>query len=112
MARFAMISQPMADKSDEEILKQKKDAESQLKQMGYEVIDTLFTEDWSSIENMEKEGITQIPVKFLAKSIDAMAHCNAVYFCDGWKDARGCRIEHMVAVEYGLDVIHAPEKRL
>lgn len=106
-----MISQPMAGKSDEEILKEKKEAESELQRMGYEVINTLFTDDQINIDDMEKEGVVQIPLQFLARSIEAMSHCHAVYFCNGWREARGCRIEHMVAVEYGLDVIHTPEKR-
>ena len=35
-----------------------------------------------------------------------MSDCEAVYFCDGWKHARGCRIEHMLAEEYGLNIIY------
>ena len=54
---------------------------------------------------MEAEGVVQIPVRFLAKSLEKMSLCDAVYFCKGWEQARGCRIEHEVAVAYGLNVI-------
>lgn len=32
--------------------------------------------------------------------------CNAAYFCKGWENARGCRIEHDAAVAYGLEVLY------
>ena len=31
-----------------------------------------------------------------------MSKCNAVYFCKGWENARGCRIEHETAKAYGF----------
>lgn len=30
---------------------------------------------------------------------------DVVYFAPGWKEARGCRIEHECAKEYGMDRI-------
>ena len=35
-----------------------------------------------------------------------MSKCNAVYFCKGWENARGCKIEHKTAKAYGLDMIY------
>ena len=35
-----------------------------------------------------------------------MSRCNAVYFCKGWENARGCKIEHDAAVAYGLKIIY------
>lgn len=57
------------------------------------------------LNKMKDSGIVQIPVHFLAKSLEAMATCDAVYFCKGWEETRGCRIEHEVAVAYGLTVL-------
>ena len=54
---------------------------------------------------MEGQGVVQISLHFLAKSLEKMSFCHAVYFCRGWQDARGCRIEHDAAVAYGLEVI-------
>ena len=39
-------------------------------------------------------------------SIAIMAKCNAVYFCRGWETARGCKIEHEIAKNYGLSIIY------
>jgi hypothetical protein len=45
------------------------------------------------------------PLECLGKSIELMAHADVAVFCPGWKEARGCRIEHECAVQYGLEVI-------
>lgn len=102
----AMLSQPMGGKSDEEIIATRERAIKVLEAQGYEVVNTLFTDEWYSHENMEKRGVVQIPLCFLAKSLENMSLCHTVYFCKGWEQARGCRIEHDAAVAYGLTVIY------
>lgn len=31
--------------------------------------------------------------------------CDAVYLCDGWENARGCKVERAAAVAYDLELI-------
>lgn len=102
----AMLSQPMAGKTDEEIITTREKAIKVLESKGYELVNTLFTDEWYNKENMEKRGVVQIPLCFLAKSLDHMSLCDAVYFCKGWENARGCRIEHEAAKAYGLEIIY------
>lgn len=102
----AMLSQPMAGKTDEEIIATREKAIKALEARGYEIVNTLFTDEWYNRENMEKRGVVQIPLCFLAKSLENMSLCHAVYFCKGWEQARGCRHEHDAAVAYGLTVIY------
>nr|DAL43852.1 MAG TPA_asm: N-deoxyribosyltransferase [Caudoviricetes sp.] len=102
----AMLSQPMAGKTDEEIIATREKAIKVLESKGYELVNTLFTDEWYNKENMEKRGVVQIPLCFLAKSLDHMSLCDAVYFCKGWENARGCRIEHEAAKAYGLEIIY------
>jgi len=102
----AMLSQPMAGKSEEEIKETREKAIEALKAKGYEVINTLFTDEWYSKEKMEERGVVQIPLCFLAKSLENMSLCHAAYFCKGWEQARGCRIEHDAAVAYGLTILY------
>lgn len=104
--RKAMISQPMAGKADGEIVEARDKAIAKLEAMGYEVVNTLFTDEWYSDEAMEERGVVQVPLCFLAKSLENMSLCHAAYFPKGWENARGCRIEHDAAVAYGLDVIY------
>lgn len=106
-ARKAMLSQPMGGKSDEEIAATREKAIAVLEARGYTVINTLFTDEWwCSKESMEKRGVAQRSLCFLAKSLENMSLCHAAYFCKGWENARGCRIEHEAAKAYGLDIIY------
>lgn len=102
----AMLSQPMAGKTDEEIIATREKAIKVLKSKGYEIVNTLFTDEWYSNECMKARGVVQIPLCFLAKSLENMSLCHAAYFCKGWEKARGCRIEHEAAVAYGLEIIY------
>lgn len=102
----AMLSQPMAGKTNEEIAATRDRAVAILKGMGYEVVNTLFTDEWYSKEAMESRGVVQIPLCFLAKSLENMSLCHAAFFCKGWEKARGCKIEHDAAVAYGLTIIY------
>lgn len=104
--RKAMLSQPMGGKSDEEIIQTRERAVAVLQEKGYFVVNTLFTDEWYSQEAMEKRGVVQIPLCFLAKSLENMSLCHAAYFCKGWENARGCRIEHEAAKAYGLEIIY------
>ena len=102
----AMISQPMAGKTDGEIVETRERAKAKLEALGYEFVNTLFTDEWYSDEAMRERGVEQIPLCFLAKSLEKMSLCHAAYFCKGWEQTRGCRIEHDAATAYGLDVIY------
>lgn len=102
----AMLSQPMAGKTDEEIIATREKAMATLRDEGYEVVNTLFSDEWYSKEAMEGRGVVQIPLCFLAKGLENMSLCHAAYFCKGWEKARGCKIEHDAAVAYGLHIIY------
>ena len=106
MSRKAMLSQPMGGKTDEEIVATRDRAIKALESKGYEVINTLFTDEWYSRESMTERGVVQIPLCFLAKSLESMSLCHAAYFCEGWQNARGCKLEHETAKAYGLDIIY------
>jgi hypothetical protein len=100
-----MISQPMAGKSKEEIIECRNKFLQFAKENNYEVVNTLFTDEWYSKESMIKRGVINIPIQFLAKSIENMSLCNVAYFAKGWEKARGCKIEHEIALKYGIEII-------
>ena len=102
----AMISQPMAGRTDEEIVAARERAIAFLKGYGYENVNTLFTFEWHVVEEMAERGVVQRPLWFLAKTLQHMSLCHAAFFCKGWELARGCRIEHDAAVAYGMHIIY------
>ena len=109
----AMLSQPMHGKTDGEIIATRNRAVAALENRGFEVVNTLFTDDWYSPESMEERGVVNRPLCFLAKSLETMSLCHAAYFCRGWENYRGCRLEHEAAVAYGMEIIYeeAPAER-
>ncbi len=102
----AMISQPMAGKTPEEIVETRNRAIEFLEKSGYEVVNTLFTDVWYTESSMKDRGVVNKPLCYLAKSLENMSLCDVAYFCKGWERARGCRIEHDVAKAYGLIVMY------
>ena len=106
MLKKIMISQPMAGKTEQEIAETRERAMKFAEENGYEFVNTLFTNEWYSKEAMERRGVMQIPLCFLAKSLENMSLCHTAYFCKGWENTRGCRIEHEAAVAYGLEIIY------
>lgn len=107
----AMISQPMDGLTYEEIEETREKAIRHLERLGYKVVNTLFTDEWYSESAMKgRRDVVNIPICYLAKSLENMSLCEVAYFCDGWEEDRGCRIEHEVAEEYGLDIIYAEDE--
>ena len=82
----AMLSQPMGGKTQEEIVETRERAIRALQERGYEVVNTLFTDEWYGKEAMEARGVVQIPLCFLAKSLENMSLCHAAYFCKGYEE--------------------------
>lgn len=110
MKKKVMLSQPMNGLSDDEIKEARDRAIKELENEGYEVVNTLFTDEWYSKEKMTERGVVQIPLYFLAKSLESMSLCHAAYFCKGYENTMGCKIEHDAAVAYGLEIIYEKEE--
>lgn len=105
--KLAMISQPMNGKSKDEIEATRAEAEKHLESLDYDVINSWFKDEFYNDADLAyKNGIKNDFIWFLAKSLDAMSKCDAVYFCKDWEYARGCRIEHRVATDYGMEVMY------
>jgi Asp-tRNA(Asn)/Glu-tRNA(Gln) amidotransferase A subunit family amidase len=83
----------MRGKSEEQVRRERAAVVGRLEASGCEVVDTVFP-DFTNSGN--------IPLKYLAKSLEAMADVDFVYFMSGWEFVRGCRIEHAAAVDYGI----------
>ena len=93
------ISQPMRGRATDEIIAERKaliaDAAVALRTDDVEVLDTYF-------QHLDKP-----PLQLLARALEKMADADAVIFAPGWKEARGCRVEHLAASEYNIPIIHA-----
>ena len=55
----------------------------------------------------DKTGCCLIPTTYvLGKSLELLSTADVAYFCKGWDEYRGCKIEHTCATEYGIDVMY------
>ena len=96
------ISQPMKDKTDEQILAEREKAIAVAKEhVGeeVEVIDSFF----------QSAPADARPLWFLGKSLELLSTADIAYFAPGWSKYRGCKIEHECAGQYGIDTIESEE---
>lgn len=42
----------------------------------------------------------------MGRDIEKLLLCDAVYFCEGWQESRGCRVESYIAETNGLKPYH------
>lgn len=84
----------MAGKSAEEILSERSKIEEHMNQL---FDDCVFLHSFFAESDC-------CPIELLAKGLGVMAKADVVVFAKNWKSARGCRIEHIVAEEYGLAI--------
>ena len=102
VVKKAMISQPMSGLSSKQIEEVRSKAKKAVEDLGYEFVNTYFSDLWERKEELKGEGYKNLPIYFLSKAIAKMSRCDAVYFCKGWKRSVGCRIEHDIARSYGI----------
>lgn len=95
------ISQPMRGLSDEEILKKREEIKNNAEKVINEPVELID----SFISEYPGEINKQVPVFYLGKSIQFLSQADIAYFGGDWKNARGCKIEHEVAEQYGIKII-------
>lgn len=95
------ISQPMRDKTDEEIKAEKERAIETIKEKypnaDIDVLDSFFEK--------EKAPHDAKPLWFLGKSFEILSSADLAYFVRGWNNYRGCNMEHMACRTYGIEMI-------
>lgn len=97
MSKVIFISQPMGGRSDDEInAERRRVIEIARQKFGkVDVLETFFGDF----------GPAAKPLDYLARSIEYLAKADVAIFAPGWQAARGCRIEHQCALEYGILVM-------
>lgn len=80
-----------------------KRAESFLKEKGYCVVDI-------NLNDIRHSGINgRIGPIYLAKRLEKMAECDAIYMCRGWENDEFCKIEKQASELCGLNIIFEEE---
>lgn len=93
------ISQPMNDKTDEEIEAERTKAIQRIKSIHsdceIEVIDSFFKDAPHEAR----------PLWFLGKSLELLSTADLAYFCKGWQNYRGCKIENLCCEKYNISFL-------
>lgn len=91
------ISQPMADKTEQEILEERASVFQLAKESfpDAELIDSYLDDYEPSTGN--------VGLKYLAKSLELLADADVAYFAPRWDMYRRCRIEKECAIKYGIE---------
>ena len=79
------ISQPMRGFTDEEILKAREEIRVKAEKVIGEPVELIDS--------------------FISKSVQFLSQADVAYFGGDWRNARGCKIEHEIAVQYDIDRI-------
>lgn len=94
------ISQPMRDKTNEEILAVREEALEKAKYY-------LNTNDVELIDSFFQDAPHEAkPLWYLGKSLELLSEADVVVFASGWNEYRGCRIEHLCCSEYGINTLY------
>lgn len=110
MKKKITISMPLDnDELFNEIDLKKDKARIKLNNIGYEVIDSLFSYDKMVGKSLSEQGIINSSLYFLSHSLENMSKCDAIYFFKGWNDSKKCTVEHNAAELYGLEIIYEEE---
>lgn len=105
------ISQPMKDRTQEEILKEREEIIAHCKdQLAKGRFGVEFDKNEeltvleSYFEDYKPEGGC-VALKYLAKSLELLADADIAYFAKGWDQARGCKVENTCAIEYSIPLV-------
>lgn len=93
------ISQPMKDKTDDEIKKEREKIIKIAKE-------TIVTDDIEVIDSFfEGAPHDAKPLWFLGKSFELLSTADVAIFGKDWDNYRGCKMEQMACELYGIDYI-------
>ena len=94
------ISQPMTGLTNEEILKVRNETITYLKDS------SIFLPKEIEFIDSFIEDSNEKPLYLLGKALEKLSTADVCVFVDGWKESRGCRIEHECCVQYGIPKIY------
>lgn len=91
------ISQPMRDKTDEQIEIERSRVITDVKK--------LFPNEKIAVIDSFFDGESKTPLWYLGESIKLLGKADFVYFCKDWDKYRGCCVEHECCVKYDINFV-------
>lgn len=93
------ISQPMNGRDNNEI----KDERLKIT----EALKDKYGDDVEILESFfENAPYDEKPLWFLGKSFELLSEADKAFFANNWSLSRGCEMEHIACVKYGVEIIN------
>ena len=96
------ISQPMANKTGKKILQERERAVKRVKKH-FDDDDIKIVDSYLGMAGVDH------PLALLGKSLIALSTADVAYFVKDFEKYRGCQMENMAAIAYGIEVIEEHE---
>ena len=98
------VSVPMSEKTDEEI-------KTYIDELYFKVKNLPQYKDCivmllNSFVNEDAPICSNVPVWYLAKSVEVLCKADIVCFGRNWELYRGCNIEHLIATSYEIPIVY------
>lgn len=94
-----MISLPMNGRKDSEVIMRMKEIKEKFNKLHIEVVDSFINDPCPEETNHPN-------VYYLGRTIlNFLSNVDAVYFDEGWEQARGCKIERKICEEYDIMIL-------
>ena len=103
----AIISQPIEEKTLEEILDTYNEAKKYLESKGYEVANIYIPQQELTMKQL---GVKTQIIYDVGKFIENMALYDSLYLAKGWTLTKECRIARLTALLCGIEIVNDIEE--
>ena len=87
-----------------DIYRQEVKMNAKLAEKAYYDYERLHTRNFGGRYNMFLDYLSAVEDN-IAKDIEALLECDAIYLCEGWQNSKGCMAEFEVARIYGKEIM-------
>ena len=84
---------PISGRPEEEVEKKINKAKAIITALGHEPVSPL---DLPHNHNKSWRA-------YMHEDINALMNCDGIYLCSGWQFSKGCKLESLIALEFGLE---------
>ena len=104
--KLVFVSVPMSGKDDALIERNKQiTIAGYLKATGQSIKDVAFYDNHNGCLGLTFSDLNAPALGYLSKAILMLGKCDEAIFGQGWKEARGCKIEHDICENYGIKIV-------
>lgn len=102
--KLIFISVPMTGFTDEQIANAKNRARKKLEALGEDTNVEYVVVDQPEINELPDKKHPGIAC--LGMDLEPLSECDSIFMCKGWENSKGCKVEHLCAQLYSIEIIY------